>query len=136
MSAPRIHHINFVVRDLAEASAKFQRVLGLEPFEVVAHAPRGVQVARSRIGEAWFVLVCPFDSESVPGRFLAENGEGFFLLSASTDDLEQHLERLQAGGQIPIDKQARDGILDWRVADIGEVCGALLQLTDANSDAI
>ena len=41
MTATRIHHINFVVRDLDEASSKFETLLGLRPFEVHEHAARG-----------------------------------------------------------------------------------------------
>jgi methylmalonyl-CoA/ethylmalonyl-CoA epimerase len=133
VSAPRIHHINFVVQDLAEASARFQQLLDLEPFEIVDHAPRGAKVARSRMGDAWFVLVCPYDPESVPGRFLARNGEGFFLLSAGTDDLEKRLRQLEATGLKPLDSEPRDGILGWRVADVAEVHGVLLQLTDTST---
>lgn len=69
------------------------------------------------MGEAWLVLVCPWDAESVPGKFLDEHGEGFFLLSAGTDAM-------------PEDARVREGIDDWRVADVGEAFGAILQLTD------
>ena len=77
------------------------------------HAPRGARVARSRIGESWLVLVAPYDPDSVPGRYLEEHGEGFFLLSLAVDELDE----------------TRAGILDWRVRDLGEVHGANLQLT-------
>ena len=108
-----IHHINFVVHDLDEACSHFEQALGLEPFEIVDHAPRGAHVARSRVGESWLVLVAPYDAESVPGRYLAEHGEGFFLLSLAVDELDD----------------TRAGILDWRVQDVGEIHGALMQLT-------
>jgi len=132
VTSPHIHHINFVVRDLAKSVALFEDILGLAPFEVVDHAARGAKIARSRIGDSWFVLVCPYDPDSVPGRFLHEHGEGFFLISAATDDLEGHLQQLQSAGLRPIDPEPRKGILDWRVADIAEVHGVLLQLTDEN----
>ena len=115
MSPSSVHHINFVVRDLDEACARFEQALGLEPFERVDHAPRGATVARSRVGESWLVLVAPYDPESVPGRFLEEHGEGFFLLSLAVDELQD----------------SRAGILDWRVKDLGEIQGALFQLTEA-----
>lgn len=128
MSATRIHHVNFIVRDLEAACRDFERRLQIAPFETVDHAPRGAHVARSRVGEAWLVLVAPYDPDSVPGRYLAEHGEGFFLLSIGTSDLESALERLaDAGAQERGD--IRDGILDWRVADVGELHGALFQLT-------
>lgn len=113
VSPSSVHHINFVVRDLDEACARFEESLGLLPFEIVDHAPRGSRVARSRVGESWLVLVAPYDSDSVPGRYLDEHGEGFFLLSLGVDAIEN----------------PRSGILDWQVEDVGEIHGALFQLT-------
>jgi len=124
-----IHHLNFVVRDLDDATAHFERVLGVAPFEIVDYAARGAHVARTRVGETWLVLVCPYDNESVPGRYLAERGEGFFLASFGVDDIQSHLDRLQHEGIDTTDQAARNGILDWQVADIAEVHGARLQLT-------
>ena len=109
-----IHHVNFVVRDLDEAIPRFEETLGLPKFDVVDHALRGARVACSRIGDSWFVLVCPYDGDSVPGRFLAEHGEGFFLLSLGVDKLDV----------------AREGILDWMVSDLGELHGAQFQFTE------
>ena len=107
-----IHHINFVVRDLEAACRRFESELGLDAFEVVDHEPRGARVARTRVGDSWLVLVAPYDPDSVPGRFLEANGEGFFLLSLAVDDLDD----------------TRAGILDWQVRDVGEIHGALVQL--------
>jgi len=130
MSPQRIHHINFIVRDLAEATANYERTLGVDPFVVVDHPLRGASVARTRVGECWLVLVCPYDGESVPGRFLAEHGEGFFLLSLGVEDLAETIEQLAADGIECTDSAARAGILDWCVADVGAVHGALMQLTE------
>ena len=112
-----IHHVNFIVRDLDAAIPHFEETLGLDPFEVVDHAARGARVARSRVGESWFVLVSPYDPDSVPGRFLEEHGEGFFLLSLGVDEVEE----------------PRDGILDWQVEDLGELHGANFQVTKSGT---
>ena len=117
VAATRIHHINFVVRDLDSACARFERLFGLDRFERIDHQARGSTIARTRVGESWLVLVCPLDPDSVPGRFLAENGEGFFLLSVGTETL-------------PEDAARRAGIDDWQVADVGEAWGTVLQLTE------
>ena len=130
----RIHHINFVVRDLDEAKPRFERALGIEPFEVIDHRPRGAQIARSRIGESWLVLVCPYDPESVPAKHLAKHGEGFFMLSVGYDDIVKQLERLEASGVQVTDRKPRDGILDWQIADIGDVHGALFQIAQDNTE--
>jgi methylmalonyl-CoA/ethylmalonyl-CoA epimerase len=124
----RIHHVNFVVNDLEEAMARFERTLGVGPFQVIDHRPRGARVARTRVGESWLVLVSPYDPASVPGRYLAEHGEGFLLLSLGYEDIVQQLERLEANGIDVIDQAPRQGILDWRIADIGDLHGANMQL--------
>jgi len=129
MPPTRIHHLNLVVHDLADAMARFEKALGLDPFEVVDHQPRGARAARTRIGESWLVLVSPYDPESVPGRYLAQHGEGFFLLSLGYEDFVQQLERLETSGVDLVDHRPRNGILDWRVADIGELHGANIQFT-------
>jgi len=135
MPPTRIHHLNFVVHDLEEAMARFEDTLGLEPFEVIDYRQRGARVARTRIGESWLVLVSPFDPASVPGRHLAEHGEGFFLLSLGYEDIVQQLGRLEASDVELVDQSPRAGILDWRVADIGDLHGAKVQLTDDAKDA-
>ena len=129
MPPTRIHHLNFIVRDLDSAMDRFERVLDVEPFSLVDHAPRGANVAKTRVGDSWLVLVCPYDADSVPGRYLAEHGEGFFLVSFGVDDLDSQLAALDAAGVDLVDKSPRDGILDWEVADVGELHGALVQLT-------
>ena len=134
MPPTRIHHLNFVVHDLKEAMARFEDALGLDPFEVIDYRQRGARVARTRIGESWLVLVSPYDPASVPGRYLAEHGEGFFLLSLGYEDIVQQLERLEASDVELVDHSPRDGILDWRVADIGDLHGAKVQLTDDTKD--
>lgn len=126
MAPPRIHHVNFVVRDLDAAIKRFETLFGCGTFDVIDHPGRGSVVARSRIGEAWLVLVCPYEPDSVPGRHLAAHGEGVFLLSAGAVDLDAELERL---GRAGIAAQQREGIRGWRIADVCEVGNVTLQLT-------
>ena len=129
MPPNRVHHLNFLVRDLDEAMDRFERLLDVEPFSLVEHAPRGANCARTRVGETWLVLVCPYDDDSVPGKYLARNGEGVFLVSFGVDDLAAQLDVLEHGGIEPTDNAPRSGILDWKVADVGEIHGAIVQLT-------
>lgn len=132
MAATSIHHLNYVVRDLDEAVERFSTILGGAAFETLEHAARNASIARARVGETWLVLVCPHDAESVPGKFLARHGEGFFLLSFATDDLGSELDRLALAGESP--GEVRAGILDWQVADVAEAYGSWLQFTDETRD--
>lgn len=127
MPPRRIHHINFVVRDLEAAKREFETLFDLAPFVTVDHPLRGAHVARSKVGDSWIVLVCPYDPDSVPGRYLAEHGEGLFLLSLGVADFDVQLDRLAARD---IRVAPRHGILDWRIADVGKLGAAVLQLSD------
>jgi methylmalonyl-CoA/ethylmalonyl-CoA epimerase len=114
----RIHHINFLVRDLNVAAERFGRLLGVPPGPVERLPGRGVELVRFRLGEGWLVLVHPLDPESVPGRHLAEHGEGFFLLSCQVDDLSGAADELTAAGFRLVQDVPRRGLDDWSVMDI------------------
>lgn len=130
MAPRRIHHVNFVVRDLDNAARRFERLLNLQPFEFLSHPDRDVRVARTRVGDTWLVLVCPADENSPPGRFLATRGEGVFLVSFGVDDLQQELDRAHREGGVGTRTQARNGVDDWRVLDLCEVHGTVIQLAE------
>lgn len=128
MPPRRIHHLNFVVRNLEDAAERLQSVLDLDPFEFIDYPARDATVARTRIGETWLVLVCPGDDESPPGRHLARHGEGLFLVSFGVESLQAELDRLFKDGTTTTDQEPRDGIVDWSVADIGKLHGTIVQL--------
>lgn len=131
MPATGIHHIGIAVHDLDSSIQEWQARLENVEFTVVDHPTRGASVAHAELNANWLVLVCPADDDSVPGRYLRENGEGVFLLSLSSDDLQADLDHLIDIGLAPNDDTPRPGILDWQVADIAEINGVLLHLTDA-----
>jgi methylmalonyl-CoA/ethylmalonyl-CoA epimerase len=126
-----IHHLNFIVADLEAAIPRWEAILGLP----VAHRDdlpeRGVIAARFRVGEAWLVLVQPTRTDSVPGRFLAERGEGFFLLSFGVASLA---DEVALAGEAAFAGQVRTGADGWQVRDLAPGRAALpvvLQYTQA-----
>ena len=125
-----IHHINFLVRDLDEAEARYRELLGLGPAIRGELTGRGVLTARFRLGESWLVLVQPTGDEGEPARMLREQGEGFMLLSLSVDDLDAALADTRAtGGEV---SAVRTGLEGWRIADLAasDIFGAQLQLCE------
>lgn len=126
----RIHHINFVVRDLQTAAERFGRLLGQSPGPVERLPGRGVEIVRFRLGDAWLVLVHPVDPDSVPGRYLAEHGEGFFLLSCQVPDAMAAAAELDQAGFRVLQDRPRRGLDDWQVMDIDpdDLFGINLQL--------
>lgn len=125
----RVHHINVLVRDLDASVAQYRKAFGLPEPLLETLAGRGARTARFRIGETWLVLVQPVDPDGVPGRHLAEHGEGLFLLSLGVDDLDAARQSLLASGTT-LQGTERSGLANWRVQDLpmDEFGGAQLQL--------
>jgi methylmalonyl-CoA/ethylmalonyl-CoA epimerase len=123
-----IHHLNFIVRDLDAAIPAWERLLGTAVARRDELPERGVIAARFRLGPTWLVLVQPTRADSVPGRFLAAHGEGFFLLSLGVDSLADEAQRL-GGAAFP--GPVRTGADGWQVRDLDPalVNGIQLQFT-------
>ena len=123
-----VHHINFLFHDLEAAVARFE-ALGIGPFDRDALPARGALTARAKVGETWIVLVSPTDAASVPGRALAERGEGFFLMSFGVDDLDAAIEQLSNAEGVVVGPP-RPGLENWRVADLDVGLDLSLHLTE------
>lgn len=131
----RVHHINFLYRDLEAAIATFESALGVGPFIVDELTSRGARIARARVGETWFVLVSPTRADSVPGRYLEKHGEGFFLISFGVDDLASAIEALEKRTNMTVGP-VRTGVADWQIADLpaDATLGLQLQLAENSGD--
>ncbi len=128
-----IHHLNFIVRDLDATVPIWEKLLGMPVARRDELTERGVIAARFRLGETWLVLVQPTRTDSVPGRFLAAHGEGFFLLSLGVDSLSDELARL---GDAAFSGPVRTGAEGWQVRDLNRALldGVQLQLTEVPAD--
>ncbi|MBX2846771.1 MAG: VOC family protein [Acidiferrobacterales bacterium] len=130
----KIHHINFIVRDLRTAVARYQKYLGLGEFQFDSLAKRKVVTARIKLGDSWLVLVQPTDGQGSVAKYLEQHGEGFFLLSFATDDLDSQLksfeQQMQSNERL---EKPRQGLENWRVCDLPmqTFFGAQIQLTQA-----
>ena len=127
-----IHHINFLVHDLDQAEQRYRDLLGLGPALRDELAGRQVRTARFKLGDTWLVLVQPLSDEGEPARHLREHGEGFFLISFATEDLDAAISRVQAQGYEFTSDAPRRGLDNWRVIDLepGSTLGATLQLME------
>lgn len=127
--AHSIHHLNFIVRNLEAAIPVWERILGTPVARRDELKERGVIAARFRLGASWLVLIQPTRDDSVPGRFLAAQGEGFFLLSFGVESLVDEVERL---GDAAFSGPVREGADGWQVRDLEPalVGGLQLQFTE------
>ncbi len=118
MSTKKIHHINFLVKDIKEGINRYRDLLGIEGFILEELPERGVITARVALGEQWLVLVQPVDPSGIPGRHLAEHGEGFFLISYAVDSLQQAAARVAANGSDMTSPEPRQGLQGWQIQDV------------------
>ncbi len=127
----RIHHINFIVRDLVSAIPAWERLLDRKVVSRDRLDARGVDVARFDLGQTWIILVQPTRPDTIPAAHLKRHGEGFFLMSLETDSLQEEVDRLGDG---MFDGPARDGLEDWRVRDVSvaQMFGAQTQLVESD----
>jgi methylmalonyl-CoA/ethylmalonyl-CoA epimerase len=128
----RVHHIDFVVRDLEEATARYARVLGIEPGPRERLEDRGVELVRFRLGEVWIILVQPVRRDSPVRAFLDEHGEGFFHIAYRVDDVAAEAARLRGQGVRLATDSPRRGVEGWRLVDVdmSETCGVYTQLVE------
>jgi len=134
MHVNRLHHINFIVRDLEAAIERYQALFGAPVGEPEELPQRGVKLARFKISETWLVLVQPIDQAGEPARYLEQHGEGFFLVSWQVDDVRESTELAVAQGIGVLNKEARPGLDDWQVVDLEpeDLFGARFQFVQSN----
>jgi methylmalonyl-CoA/ethylmalonyl-CoA epimerase len=129
----KVHHINFVVQNLDDAIERYEKVFGLQVVRRDRLDERGAKTARFRIGDIWIVLVQPTDPDGAPGRCLAANGEGFFLISYQVDNILGAAAKVKENGARLLNETPRHGLDDWRVIDIDpdDTNGVLCQLVES-----
>jgi methylmalonyl-CoA/ethylmalonyl-CoA epimerase len=129
----RIHHINFLVRDLEAAVRQYKALLQVDEVVLEELPQRSVSTARFRVGGTWIVLIQPHDPDNIPGRYMEEHGEGFFLISYQTDDLEAESARISENGIEVLDPLPRQGLDDWLVKDLSpeDIFSVNTQITES-----
>lgn len=96
--AKKIDHVAIAVKDLDAAVQTFTRNF---EFPVTRHADipaLGISLSMLKVGDAELELFTPTAPNNPPARFLAERGEGMYVLSLEVDDLDAAVQLLAAKG--------------------------------------
>lgn len=99
----RLHHVGFVVADIASAMPGFVRSMGATwDSQIIGDPIQKVKVAflTTRPGDAQIELVEPDASDSPVLRFLNEKGGGLHHACYEVRDLEQELSDFRARGSL------------------------------------
>ena len=96
--AKKIDHVAIAVQDLDAAVRTFTANFGF-PIERLGDVPAlGIRRAFLSIGDAWLELFQPTGDQNPAGKFLAERGEGMYILSLEVDDLSAAVNALASKG--------------------------------------
>jgi methylmalonyl-CoA/ethylmalonyl-CoA epimerase len=102
-SSLRLHHVGFVVPNVAAGAAELARSLGATWDGAIYHDPhQAVKVTfiATIPGDSLIELVEPASADSPVARFLRENGGGFHHVCYVAADLEKQMADMKARGAL------------------------------------
>ena len=126
--ARKIDHVAIAVKDCDAAVATFTRNFGF-PVDRLGDVPQlNIRRAFLTIGDASLEIFQPTAEQNPGAKYLAEKGEGMYLLSLEVDDLAVATETLAQKGI----KIATQTVGDLKLAFISpkHTHGVLLQLIE------
>jgi methylmalonyl-CoA/ethylmalonyl-CoA epimerase len=109
MKPTHIEHIGIAVRNLDEAIAWYEKVLGLECYAVEEVKDQKVKTAFFMVGQTKIELLESTDPEGPIGKFLEKKGPGIHHMAFAMDNVEQALNDASENGVELIDKTPRKG---------------------------
>ena len=109
MNISHIEHIGIAVENLEEATAYYEKVLGLKCYAIEEVADQKVKTAFFKVGDTKIELLESTDPEGPIGKFIEKKGQGIHHLAFATDDVNASLKEVEENGVKTIDKVARNG---------------------------
>lgn len=127
---PTIAHIGIAVPSVADASAFYRDVLGLEPRG--PETADGAHIVHLDFGGTEVELLEPLEADSPIGRFLARRGPGIHHVCYRVPDLDAALAACRARGYTLVDDVPRIGAGGCRIAFVHPKAtnGILIELTE------
>jgi methylmalonyl-CoA/ethylmalonyl-CoA epimerase len=105
----RIDHLGIAVRNLEESNDLFRKLLGEAFYKVETVETEKVSTSFFRIGESKIELLEASDPESPIAKFIEKRGEGIHHIAFEVADIRAEIERLEAEGFVPLNREPRRG---------------------------
>lgn len=129
-----IDHICVAVKSLEKARSVYEGDLLLKPLACYVSEQEGVRVVRYKIGEVALELMEPLRENTEVAKFLANRGEGVYLIAYRVSDVLEALQWLKIRGVKLIDEHPRY-LMGNRYAFIHhprDLCGVLSEVVDGD----
>ncbi len=132
ITAAKVHHLGVAVESLASAVPLFQRLVGKAPDSEETVADQKVRVAVFRLNEVRVELLEAMGADSPIAKFIAKRGQGIHHLALAVEDLLGTLRKLEGDGVRLIDREARTGACNERIAFLhpSSTAGVLIELIE------
>ncbi|MDZ7742901.1 MAG: methylmalonyl-CoA epimerase [Bacteroidota bacterium] len=109
MKPTHIEHIGIAVKNLDDAIAYYEGVLGLKCYAIEEVKDQKVKTAFFRLGDTKIELLESTDPEGPLGKFIEKKGEGMHHIAFAVKDLDEKLQEAESKGIRLIDKKSRKG---------------------------
>lgn len=94
----RLEHIGIAVRNLNDANALFERLLGQAHYKTEEVASEHVKTSFFKVGESKVELLEATAPESAIAKYIEKKGEGIHHVAFEVEDIYAEMERLRKQG--------------------------------------
>ncbi len=117
MKISHIEHLGIAVKSIEEALPYYEKVLGLECYNIETVEDQKVRTAFLKVGDVKLELLEPTSEESTIAKFIAKKGEGIHHLAfAVADGVQNALGEMESNEIRLIDKAPRKGAENLKIA--------------------
>lgn len=132
MKPSHIEHIGIAVANLESAIAMYEKVFGLECYNIEEVHDQRVRTAFFMLGDTKIELLESTDPEGPIAKFIEKRGEGIHHIAFLVTNIEEHLKRAEEHGVKLIDTKSRKGAegLDIAFLHPKSISGVLIELCE------
>jgi methylmalonyl-CoA/ethylmalonyl-CoA epimerase len=105
----KIDHIGIAVKDMADSNELFRKLLGEAHYKVERVESERVSTSFFRIGESKIELLEASDPDSPIAKFIEKRGEGIHHIAFEVQDIRTEIQRLEAEGFVPLNREPKRG---------------------------
>jgi len=136
MNPSHIEHIGIAVSSLDEAIPFYEKVLGLDCYNIEEVKDQKVKTAFFKVGQTKIELLEPTDPESAIAKFISKKGEGIHHIAFAVNDINRKLKEVEEKGVRLIDNVSRKGAegMDIGFLHPKSTFGVLTELCEKKGD--
>lgn len=105
----KIEHIGIAVKDMNDANALFEKLLGVPSYKMESVESEGVLTSFFQTGTNKIELLMATNPESPIAKFLEKKGEGIHHIAFDVEDIHAEITRLKSEGFVLINEVPKKG---------------------------